>query len=347
MKALVIVIIVFVTVACFVAAGIIAISSNLFHDGIIINFLNGEAKKMNVNMNKPLDISGVEKIKVYMQAGDATIHPSDNAQAVLSGFVIGSPEKLQFDVQKNGAELEITVKQIRSIVNFSIGEIALDVGLPAGFNGMLEVNGATSKISVGAFNLNTLTSKLTTGALQVDAVAKEMDLESTTGSVTINGNSRNFGIITIHTTTGSINAEKMTLQKISSRSTTGKICLTDIAAGQITAEATTGKIEILNCEGSVDARAMTGSIEASLSNVLNSFYETTTGKITLILPKGSAFNLDARTTTGSINTSFTFLGEVTGEKRFSAGAEIKGQTNGGGAEVKVRTTTGGIDINAK
>ena len=250
-------------------------------------------------------------------------------------------------MQKNGAELDITVKQIRSIVNFSVGEIALDVGLPSGFNGTLEVNGATSKIVVGDFNLNALTSKLTTGALQVNAVAKEMNMESTTGSIDIYGNSRNFSNVTIHTTTGSINADKMTLQKISCKTTTGKISLTDIFAGQIAAEATTGKIEIINCEGAVDARAMTGSIEASLNNVLPSFYETTTGKVTLALPKDSAFNLDARTTTGRINTSFTFVGEITGEKKFSAGAEIKGQTNGGGAEIKIRTTTGGVDINAK
>ncbi len=347
MKTLLVIIIVCITAACFVAAGIIALSSGFFTNGLNLNFINGEVKRMNVNMNKPLDLSGADKVKVYMQVGSATVRPSDKAEAVLTGYVIGSADKLQFDVQRNGTEVDIVVKQISGVFHFSIGEISLDVALPADFNGELEVNGATSKITVGDFNLKAFKSHLTTGALNTQAQAQDMSLESTTGSIVLEGKDRKYGSLKVRSTTGSIEAQKLSADSVDCKSTTGRISLAEIIAGKIIAEATTGRIELTDCEGAIDARAMTGSIEARLSSIRESFFETTTGRVSLSLPKETAFNLDARTTTGGINTQFTFYGEMTGEQKFSAGAEIKGQANGGGPDVKVRTTTGGVEITAR
>jgi len=340
-----VVILVFVVIACFIAAGVIAVTSNVFGNGWNLNIFNGEAKDMNVNMDKPLDLSGVEKVKIYMQVGDATVVPSQTSEAKVTGFVIGNPDRIVFDVQKSGSELEITVKQVSGIFNFSIGSIALNVGLPADFKGDLEVSGATSKMTIGDFQLAGFKSRLTTGELTANiASSGEVALESTTGRIVLNGKGRGYGNIRIRSTTGSIEMSQLTAGNIDCGSTTGRINLMDIKAAKITAGATTGRIDITNCEGAVDARAMTGNISADLKSFQASYFETTTGGVSIKLPANAGFNLDARTTTGRVTTDYTFMGEVTGERKFSAGAEIKGSTNGGGQEIKIRTTTGSVEV---
>lgn len=346
MKTIFVIILVFIVIACFVAAGVIAVTSHFFTDSWNVNIFNKEAGNMNVNMVKPLDLSGVEKVKVYMQVGNATVMPGGAQEAKVTGFVFGSPDRIVFDVQKSGSELDITVKQVSGIFNFSIGEIALSVGLPADYAGSLEVSGATSKITVGDFSLSGFKSHLTTGELTADIVASgDSTLESTTGRITLNGKGRTYGNIMVRSTTGSIDMEKLSAGNVDCGSTTGRITLREIkAATKIVAGATTGRIDLIDCEGAVDARAMTGSISANLKSFGASYFETTTGGVSLRLPANAAFNLDARTTTGRVSTDYSFMGEVTGERKFSAGAEIKGSTNGGGTEIKIRTTTGGVEI---
>jgi DUF4097 and DUF4098 domain-containing protein YvlB len=346
MKTVFIIILVFVVIACFVAAGVIALTTNVFTNGWHVNIFNWEERNMNVNMAKPLDFSGVEKVKIYMQTGDATITPSATNEAKVTGFVIGSPDRIVFETQKNGSELDITVKQVSGIFNFTIGELALSVGMPADYKGELEVSGATSKITVGDFALAAFKSHLTTGELIADIVsAGQVTMESTTGKVTLNGKNRNYGNIKITTTTGAIDVGQLNAGELNCGSTTGHVTIDSVKASKITAGATTGRIDIINCEGAVDARAMTGSVSADLKSFSASYFETTTGGVTLRLPANAAFNLDARTTTGHVSTDYTFMGEVTGERKFSAGAEIKGSTNGGGQEIKIRTTTGSVQVN--
>jgi DUF4097 and DUF4098 domain-containing protein YvlB len=349
-KTIVVIIIAVITVACLIAAGVIALATDFFTNGFNLNNLNNineEVKKMNVNMTKTLDLSGVDKVKVYMQTGSVTVRPADKAEAVLTGYVIGSADRLQFDVQKNGSEASVTIRQVTGVFNFTIGEISLDLTLPAGYNGELEVHSATAKVTIGDFSLKALNTRLTTGTLQAEALAQEVNLESTTGTIALNGKDRKYTNIRIRSTTGSIEAKALLAASVDCKSTTGRISLANITADKIVTEATTGRIVIADCTGAVDARAMTGTIDARMNSVQAGYFETTTGKVTLSLPKEAAFNLDARTTTGGINTKFKFYGEMTGEKKFSAGAEIKGQANGGGPEVKIHTTTGGVEIIAR
>ncbi|MGZ7039174.1 MAG: DUF4097 family beta strand repeat-containing protein, partial [Thermoanaerobaculia bacterium] len=111
--------------------------------------------------------------------------------------------------------------------------------------------------------------------------------------------------------------------------------------GKLRLETTNGKIDLARCSGAVDASTTNGGIRAELVQVtagreLN--FETTNGRITLIVPQSLAADIDAGTTNGSITTDLAVT-----TKSFDSNT-LRGAVNGGGPKVRLRTTNGGIEI---
>ena len=122
----------------------------------------------------------------------------------------------------------------------------------------------------------------------------------------------------------------------------GGIAVAEVS-GKIEAETTNGRIEVARCSGSVDASTTNGGIKAELLQVTpgrNMSFETTNGRITLVVPKTFAADLDASTTNGAISTDLPVA------TTRSASNSLRGKMNGGGVAVRMRTTNGGIEIKA-
>ncbi|MGZ7032807.1 MAG: DUF4097 family beta strand repeat-containing protein [Thermoanaerobaculia bacterium] len=120
----------------------------------------------------------------------------------------------------------------------------------------------------------------------------------------------------------------------------GMIAATEVS-GKLRLETTNGKIDLARCSGTVDASTTNGGIRAELVQVtagreLN--FETTNGRITLIVPQSLAADIDAGTTNGSITTDLAVT-----TKSFDSNT-LRGAVNGGGPKVRLRTTNGGIEI---
>jgi DUF4097 and DUF4098 domain-containing protein YvlB len=120
----------------------------------------------------------------------------------------------------------------------------------------------------------------------------------------------------------------------------GRISVADVA-GSLKVETTNGKIEAARCSGSVDAETTNGAIHAELVTVTpgrTMKFETTNGRISLVVPNSIGADIDASTTNGSINS------EIPIATRSVSRNSLRGTLNGGGPQVRLRTTNGGINI---
>jgi hypothetical protein len=120
----------------------------------------------------------------------------------------------------------------------------------------------------------------------------------------------------------------------------GLIAASDVS-GRLRLETTNGRIDLARCSGTVDASTTNGGIRAELLQVtagrdLN--FETTNGRIIVIVPQSLAANIDAGTTNGSITTDLPVT-----TKNFDSNS-LRGAVNGGGPNLRLRTTNGGIEI---
>ncbi|MBN1271879.1 MAG: DUF4097 family beta strand repeat protein [Candidatus Aminicenantes bacterium] len=175
------------------------------------------------------------------------------------------------------------------------------------------------------------------------------------GSVNVKGIG---GTTDISVTSGNLicdGAKRVDLETIS-----GNMDVSNIE-GDAFLKATSGRIEAVKITGSVEAEVVSGGIELrgvskadrvkakAISGTLvyegdinpNGIYELKvhSGTIKMILPSNAAFDLDASTFSGSIDTDFDV--SVTGAIKKK---ELRGKVNGGGAEVELEAFSGTIRI---
>jgi len=122
--------------------------------------------------------------------------------------------------------------------------------------------------------------------------------------------------------------------------TNGAIQMSDVT-GRLRVETTNGRIELTRCAGSVEAETTNGAIRAELLQVTpgrDLSFETTNGRITVIVPATLAANVDASTTNGSISTDLPVT-----TKNLESNS-LRGAVGGGGPKMRMRTTNGSIEI---
>jgi lia operon protein LiaG len=124
------------------------------------------------------------------------------------------------------------------------------------------------------------------------------------------------------------------------------------ASGNVTVEGASGALEVNESSGNVGIRDFAGSLDigSTSGNVdIDTQKELTgvtinasSGNATLRLSKDAAFSVDAKTSSGEINTDFDIL--VSGSTKRGS---LSGTCNGGGAPFKISVLSGNIGIYKK
>jgi len=129
------------------------------------------------------------------------------------------------------------------------------------------------------------------------------------------------------------------------KAVSGNIDITKIK-GSIEADAVSGDIELLDVSEAqaVDVKTVSGNVIYIGSIKAGGRYElkTHSGDVRMTLPAGSAFDLEANTFSGDIDSDFeiTVVGKISPK-------EIRGTVGKGGATVALKTFSGNVDLKKK
>ena len=168
----------------------------------------------------------------------------------------------------------------------------------------------------------TLIASSVSGDVTVDKAGSGADCKSTSGNVEL----------------------KMIDGDVDLNSVSGDVYVENIK-GSIDAETVSGDIKLMNVEDATEVKVKALSGEVIYDGVIKSngryYLRSHSGKVTLLIPGSSAFDLMAKSFSGGIDTEF----DITVSGKF--GKEIKGSVNGGGAEVDVKTFSGTIVLKKK
>ena len=133
--------------------------------------------------------------------------------------------------------------------------------------------------------------------------------------------------------------------EVSAKCVSGNIKLFDIR-GNVDVETTSGEIYLTNIAGAdhVRAKILSGDLKYEGEILGSGVYEfqSHSGDVTLYIPASSAFDLEAKTFSGSIDSDF----EITLSGKISK-KSIRGKANGGGADLEVQTFSGDVVIKKK
>ena len=179
------------------------------------------------------------------------------------------------------------------------------------------------------------------------------------------------GDVTCEDMGGSLQATTTSGNVIVTGARAGAICST--ASGNVEAMNVTGDVDLYTVSGTVKADSVKGSVEADtvsgnviLTNITsaervegrttsgrivyegdiasNGYYSLSShsGRVEFTVPAGAAFDVNAKTFSGSIDTEF----EITVRGKIDR-KSLKGSINGGGAEVELKAFSGNIYLKNK
>jgi DUF4097 and DUF4098 domain-containing protein YvlB len=129
----------------------------------------------------------------------------------------------------------------------------------------------------------------------------------------------------------------------SAQASSGDIQLEERGKGDVDIHTTSGNIGVTGVDGALQVEAGSGDISAEGRPAGNWEARTGSGNVHLSVPRDSAFQLDASTSSGELNVNHAITLTVQGNLD-AARHELKGAVGSGGPQLTVRTGSGDIDI---
>ena len=192
------------------------------------------------------------------------------------------------------------------------------------------------------------------GSIVIGAISGPAEIKSGSGSVTVG---RVGGSVSATTGSGSIKVDGATGLEASTgsgsisaasvagptkaTSGSGSITIAQSGKGDVDVSASSGGITLAGVDGAARVRSSSGSIKIDGRPSGAWSLHVSSGGITMTVPPDAAFDLDARTNSGSIDSAHPVTMEVTGkvDKR-----RIAGKVRGGGPLVELSCSSGSIRI---
>ena len=173
------------------------------------------------------------------------------------------------------------------------------------------------------------------GRLRLSNIGGETHARTGSGDIELNGIQ---GAAKVVAGSGSIRAIGIA-GALTASSGSGSVKFEQTAAGDVEIGTGSGDVEIKGANGALKVQTGSGSITAQGNPSGDWRLHTGSGDVTVELPQQAAFNLVARTSSGSIDSSR----EIAVQGKLSP-RELQGKVGGGGPTVELSTSSGSIQI---
>jgi hypothetical protein len=295
--------------------------------------------------DRTLKVAGAVDLDVRSGSGSIRIDPGAGGSVrVAARIKAGNPWLAGSDVEKRIRQIEQnppieqqgTVIRIGRFADESLSRnisISYEVTVPA--DTKVAANTGSGSIVVGAIN-GPAEVKSGSGSVTVGRVGANVVASTGSGSIKVDG----AASLEASTGSGSIHAAAVGgPAKASSGS--GSITITLAGKGDVTVSAASGAITLTGVDGAARVNSSSGSITIDGRPAGPWSLHTSSGGITITLPPDAAFDLDARTNSGAIDSvhpvTMTLTGKI--DKK-----QIQGKVRGGGPLIEASCSSGSIRI---
>jgi hypothetical protein len=196
-----------------------------------------------------------------------------------------------------------------------------------------------------------LRSTTGSGSHRIEGIRGNVEASTGSGSIV----AREIGSLSASAGSGSIDAERVNGSvranagsgRIQAGGVRGAITAKTGSGGIEVAQDGSGDVDVSSSSGTVRVRGVRGTLRASTTSgglhvqgELRGDWELSaaSGRVRVDVPDGSGFELDATTSSGSIDVGMPVTTTSTGRRT------LRGTVHGGGSRLRVRTSSGSIDI---
>jgi hypothetical protein len=319
-----------------------------------------QAQSVNGSFQRTLSVSGRPDIEVGTGSGRIEVGPGRDGQIEIRGRIRASDDwggnrrnALSPEERVRRIEANPPIQQIGNVIRIGrIDDPDLQNGVSISY---------TLTVPADSF----LRSKTGSGSHRIEGVRGNVHASTGSGSIV----AREIGSLSASAGSGSIDVERVD-GSVRANTGSGRIHATGVS-GAITAktgsggievvqagapaarierggvEAGSGDVDVSSSSGTVRVRGVRGTLRASTtSGGLHVQGEprgdwelsAASGGVRVDVPDGSGFDLDATTSSGSIDVGMPVAISSTGRRT------LRGTVHGGGSRLRVRTSSGSIDI---
>jgi DUF4097 and DUF4098 domain-containing protein YvlB len=295
------------------------------------------------HFERTLQVSGPVDLEVMSGSGNITVHTGGNGSVYVSAKIHASNSWLFGDAEEKIRRIEKNPPVEQQGNTIRIGRIEdrelqhnisidYDVTVPA----QTRLNSHTGSGDMAITGLQlALTARTGSGNITVQNITADSRINSGSGELQINGIK---GSLHAETGSGNIHAEDVA-GEITATTGSGNVELHQVSAGDIKVETGSGNVRLRGVKGGLRASTGSGDIQAEGEATHDWRLGAGSGNITLRLPAQAAFDLDARTSSGTLKVNHP----VTIQGSFAKN-RIQGKVGSGGVILEVHTGSGDIAI---
>ena len=293
------------------------------------------------SFDRTLSVTGPVRLDVSTGSGSIQVRTGSGNQVHVTGHIkstdwFGNAEdrvkqiEANPPIQQSGNDIRIGHIEDREMMrNISI---SYELVIPADTE-LRSHTGSGSQTIAGVHGATEVSSG--SGSLHVSDIGSRLRAETGSGDIDLD---RIQGAVRVRAGSGSIRATAVA-GGFDAETGSGRISLEQSAPGSVRVDTGSGGMELRGVKGSLDARAGSGGIQVEGEPTGPWTVHTGSGTVRLQLASSASFDLDARTSSGSLSVDqpVTVQGSL-------AKKHIQGKVRGGGVPVDVETGSGNIEI---
>lgn len=296
------------------------------------------------NFDRTLQVSGPVDLDVVSGSGNIKVHTggsgSVHVYAVIhardSWFGLSAQEKIKRlqanpPIEQQGNTIHVGRIEERELQqNISID---YDLTVPAQTKVSSQTGSGNQNIDGVQLALNARTGS---GNITLDNIGADAHIRSGSGDLKITSVK---GALDAQTGSGNIRAHGIA-GGVSANAGSGEIEVEQVASGSVKVGTGSGNVKLYGVKGGLRAETGSGDITVDGDPTGDWRVGAGSGNIDLKVPSGASFNIDARTSSGSLKVNR----EVTMQGTFSK-SHVQGKVGSGGVLLDLHTGSGNIQVN--
>jgi Putative adhesin len=298
------------------------------------------------HFERTLQVNGTVDMEVTSGSGNITVHQGSTGSVYVSAKLHGNSGSWLFgggNIEERIHRIEQNPPIVQQGNTIRIGKledrelarnISIDYDVTVPQQTKLNSYSGSGDITISGLQLP-LTAKTGSGNVTVERITADSRVSSGSGDLKINSVK---GILYAETGSGNIRADDVAGDAFVNTGS-GDIDVQQSAGGSVKAQTGSGNIKLRGVKGGLRADAGSGNIHAEGEPTSDWRLGAGSGNITLRVPTQASFNIDARTSSGSlkVNHPVTMQGSL-------AHNHIQGKVGNGGVLLDVHTGSGDIEV---
>jgi hypothetical protein len=298
------------------------------------------------HFERTLQVSGQVDLDVMSGSGNITVRTGGSGSVSVSARIHASGSSWLFgsgDVEERISRIEKNPPVEQHGNTIRIGRfddrdltrnISIDYELTVPAQTKLTSQTGSGDQNIGGVQLP-LNARTGSGNITVDDVAGDARIASGSGELKINNIK---GGLHAETGSGNIHAEGIGGEIVATAGS-GDVEVHQVAAGDIKVETGSGNVKLRGIKGGLRASTGSGDIQAEGEATHDWRLGAGSGNITLRLPAQASFDLDARTSSGTLRLNRPVTTQGTISK-----SHVQGKVGNGGVILDVHTGSGDIAL---